>query len=642
MSAPDVFSFSSSLSNKRPNDPDGRETSQEARNETAELLAKAEQMAHLGSWQIDFTTGRVIWSKELFHIFGLQSQPYGLSVEDYRKMIHPDDADLMDKTMTELNASGNLNDKVSLDYRVILNDGSIRILHSERVVKEVTKDGKPKIIVGIEQDVTESRKAQEELYKNRELLDNIINTSTSIIVARDLNGKLILLNNTLANHYKLPKDEALGTTLYDVYPKEVADEISAWDQKVLAEGMAIAYEEVVPINGNLHTFASNKFPLRDANGKIYGVGAIITDITSRKQMELKLDQYSKNLEKIVNERTKQIRQNEQSYRELYESFDEAFIAVDWELNVIHWNKAAERITAIAAEDALGKKVYKVLPEMITVNIEPYLETLQAKKPTRFMMNATSRQTGKPSIFEISAYPSTLGIIIIVEDKTEEEETKRLSTIGQVAGMVGHDLRNPLQSIVGEIYLAKNELGAMPDSEQKGCLQESVNAIAEQVSYMDKIVSDLQTFVKPVEVHKQSVNLKRLIVALLAQISIPKNVQTSMQVETSLNADTDPQLLKRVLINLVTNAVQAMPEGGELTLKAKTAKAGQVEIVVEDTGMGIPDEIMPKIFTPLFTTKSKGQGFGLAVCKRVIEAQGGSINFESKVGKGTKFTITLPK
>jgi signal transduction histidine kinase len=86
---------------------------------------------------------------------------------------------------------------------------------------------------------------------------------------------------------------------------------------------------------------------------------------------------------------------------------------------------------------------------------------------------------------------------------------------------------------------------------------------------------------------------------------------------------------------VTNAVQAMPEGGELTIKAQTNDKKQIQITVEDTGTGIPEEIKPKIFTPLFTTKSKGQGFGLAVCKRVIEAQNGTITFESQVGKGTK-------
>jgi signal transduction histidine kinase len=104
---------------------------------------------------------------------------------------------------------------------------------------------------------------------------------------------------------------------------------------------------------------------------------------------------------------------------------------------------------------------------------------------------------------------------------------------------------------------------------------------------------------------------------------------------------DPQLLKRVLVNLVTNAVQAMPDGGKLTINAEVNSQGQVVVIVEDTGVGIPEKIKPQIFTPLFTTKPRGQGFGLAVCKRVIEAHGGYINFESQEGKGAKFTIQFP-
>jgi len=129
---------------------------------------------------------------------------------------------------------------------------------------------------------------------------------------------------------------------------------------------------------------------------------------------------------------------------------------------------------------------------------------------------------------------------------------------------------------------------------------------------------------------------------LLQTEIPKNVQTNLQVDSGVTVFADPQLLKRVLINLVTNAVQAMPQGGILTLRAQKQTNGEVQIVVEDTGVGVPDEVKPKLFTPLFTTKSKGQGFGLAVCKRVIEAQGGTISFESQLGKGTKFKIKLPE
>jgi two-component system NtrC family sensor kinase len=102
---------------------------------------------------------------------------------------------------------------------------------------------------------------------------------------------------------------------------------------------------------------------------------------------------------------------------------------------------------------------------------------------------------------------------------------------------------------------------------------------------------------------------------------------------------DPDYLKRIISNLVLNAVQAMPNGGTLTVNSiRDKQSGELVLTVEDTGVGIPDDVKDKLFTPMFTTKSKGQGFGLAVVKRMTETLGGSVTFESEHGRGTKFTV----
>ncbi len=124
--------------------------------------------------------------------------------------------------------------------------------------------------------------------------------------------------------------------------------------------------------------------------------------------------------------------------------------------------------------------------------------------------------------------------------------------------------------------------------------------------------------------------------------IPNNITSRIQIEDDFpQIKADLHLIKRVLINLVTNSVQAMPDGGTVTLIGQVNHQGQISIKVKDTGVGIPNDIKNQIFTPLFTTKPRGQGFGLAVCKRVIEAHGGTISFESTAGKGAEFTIQFP-
>ena len=136
-------------------------------------------------------------------------------------------------------------------------------------------------------------------------------------------------------------------------------------------------------------------------------------------------------------------------------------------------------------------------------------------------------------------------------------------------------------------------------------------------------------------------MEKVIEDTMIIVPIPDNLQVVLEVEKDFPLITaDFSMLKRALINLIQNAVQAMPDGGKLTVKANI-KGKKAFISVEDTGVGIPVALKTRLFQPMVTTKAKGQGLGLAVVKRLVEAQGGAISFESKVGKGTRFTVELP-
>lgn len=232
--------------------------------------------------------------------------------------------------------------------------------------------------------------------------------------------------------------------------------------------------------------------------------------------------------------------------------------------------------------------------------------------------------------------------VLVKDATEKRlKSERLATIGQVAGMVGHDIRNPLQAILGDLYLAFDDLRSMADSEEKERVKESLMAIQQSVNYIEKIVLDLQDFVRPLKPIISEIDLEGLVEELLFKAEVPENIQASCQVEADVNAvKADVDLLKRVLGNLISNAVQAMPNGGDLSVHAYQY-AENVIITVQDTGVGVPEELKDKLFTPLFTTKSRGQGFGLAVVKRLVESLDGSVSFESAIGKGSTFKICFP-
>nr|MDO8079390.1 MEDS domain-containing protein [Candidatus Freyarchaeota archaeon] len=224
------------------------------------------------------------------------------------------------------------------------------------------------------------------------------------------------------------------------------------------------------------------------------------------------------------------------------------------------------------------------------------------------------------------------------------EAERLATIGETAALVGHDLRNPLQAIVGSLYLVKRSLNSIFSPEnlkQKYSLEELLQTIEKQVDYMNKIVSDLEDYARPPIPQLVETSLSQLINDTLSAITVPEKVKVSIEIEQGFpRLMVDPLMMRRVLANLVTNALQAMPEGGRLTIRASKNEDAAL-ISVEDTGAGIPEENLCKMFQPLFTTKSKGQGLGLPACKQLVEAHGGSIKFESKVGRGSTFTVKIP-
>ncbi len=233
---------------------------------------------------------------------------------------------------------------------------------------------------------------------------------------------------------------------------------------------------------------------------------------------------------------------------------------------------------------------------------------------------------------------------LVEERTTMlSNTTRMAAIGETAGMVGHDLRNPLQTIVNTIHLAKESMKTdeVSRTEKDLRVERALETIREQADFMNKIVSDLQDYARQTKPTFVQYDMQRLINDTLSSIPISETVEVSSTVEPGFpKLNVDPSLLRRAFTNIVTNAVQAMPDGGKLRIRAWTGEKLAM-VSFQDTGKGIPEDVKAKIFSPLFTTKEKGVGLGLAVTRRLIESHHGDIKVASKVGEGTMFTVEIP-
>ncbi|TEU09260.1 HAMP domain-containing protein [Candidatus Bathyarchaeota archaeon] len=222
-----------------------------------------------------------------------------------------------------------------------------------------------------------------------------------------------------------------------------------------------------------------------------------------------------------------------------------------------------------------------------------------------------------------------------------KENERMAAIGETAAMVGHDLRNPLQVIVGSIDLIKKRLNKRGDSSDGREIEKWVDKIDAQTDYMNKIVSDLQDYSRNIKPTREEADVEALMGDVVSSVDIPGDVDVSIVLDEGLpDISVDETLMKRLFTNLILNAVQAMPDGGSLSIRG-SLQGDDVVISVEDTGVGIREENLDEIFKPLFTSKAKGTGFGLPVCKRIVDAHGGTISVESEEGVGSTFTVKLP-
>ena len=390
--------------------------------------------------------------------------------------------------------------------------------------------------------------------------------------------------------------------------------------------------------------ASTAEELRTSNEELVSLGEEL-----RVANEHEREQASR-LEGLVHERTTKLRESEEGLRaashytrSLIEASLDPLVTIDVEGKITDVNEATIQATGATREELVGSEFadYFTEPEKAR---EDRMRTF-AEGSTRDFPLTIRHKSGKliEVLYNATLYKDaagdTAGMLAAARDVTEKNRIERklfktevIAAVEQLGATVAHDLRGPLGRVIQAVNLIKRDPSLTPRMlkiVEEGAVR-SLKMIADWRSNTRKIVP------QPVES-----DLASLLKHIIAENMIPGNVEVASSVGESLGSVyIDPGIMHRVLNNLVKNAVEAMPNGGKLSITAEK-EGDALEIKVGDTGIGIPVEAQERIFSPLFTTKSGGFGLGLVYCRRAVEAMGGSINFESEVSKGTAFTIRLP-
>lgn len=363
-------------------------------------------------------------------------------------------------------------------------------------------------------------------------------------------------------------------------------------------------------------------------------------------------EYASHLEQKVDERTRELNELEKKYESVVENANDG-VSIVQDGVFVFVNKKMAEMTGYSVQEWLGKdmlwlvntqqreKLTKAITKLMPDNI--ILRNLFPKTYTLRILTKEDKELLLETSSTLIDYKGKLAILTLARDLTERERMRkqlesaqRLAVIGELAASVGHDLRNPLTGIKGAAYYLKMKLASKMDDKSK----EMFDIIESDIQYSNKIINDLLDFSKDIQLIRTKTNIKSIVEKTLARIKIPRKIKILNYTDATLEVYVDVGQMNRVFENITRNAIEAMPRGGQLEIRSKLID-NSLKVSFQDTGEGISKEHMSKLGNPLFTTKAKGVGMGLAICKRLTEAHGGGISVESQEKAGTCVTVTLP-
>src|SRR4030042_2478597 len=327
---------------------------------------------------------------------------------------------------------------------------------------------------------------------------------------------------------------------------------------------------------------------------------------------------------------------------ILQSVQSGVVSLDEEMKVTKINLAAAKILEIKGESVIGQYHDEVLNKPIT-------DFLQDKKVIERGEISYVTPSGKRIWLGLTLSPlknnegATIGQILIFTDLThlkaiesQMELRNKLSSLGEISAGIAHELRNPMGVIAGYTKLLSKKAD--------NALRPTVDAISREIVVMDRIIYDFLSFAKPAELNISDIDLKSIIENCVATvIGEGFDITLNIDVKGLPIIKGDEVLLRQAFTNLIQNAVEAMHQGGKLAIEASTSTGTEgnfLDVSISDTGHGIAEDMMNKIFLPFFTTKEKGTGLGLAIVHKIVISHGGGIFVESG-DKGTTFRIRLP-
>ena len=615
-----------------------------------DLLVATEQTAHIGHWQVNLEDKSVMWSDEVFNIYGVDKQHFRPELASFVQFFHPEDQHQVETHLFNAMKNGQ---SWQFKLRLVRPNGEIRKVVSNGQVQR-TAAGVVERLFGTILDVTE----QEFISGERDMLLKAVQETTSGIVVTDAKRQVIWSNPAFSSMSGYSFEEVKGRNLRQILQGDQTDQ-----NTVSSIGKRLANHQEVDVeiinyhkNGQPYWNHLKISPVLNDGKLEYFVG-VQHDITKRKDAEASLAV------------------SEQKYESLVEAMQEGIVFQLADGSIQACNKSAERILGLTKAQMMGRT--SMDPRWRSIHEDgsdfpgethPMMHTLRTGEPTSDVIMGIHHPNGELRWISINCTPvfnhgerKPYGAVGSMVDITEQRkleselrQTQKMEAIGRLAGGIAHDFNNQLASVMGFAELLESKL-------DDPLLINYVRKIAAAAERSGNLTGQLLTFSRKGDLKLAPVDVHQLLneVAELLSRAVDKKINVVTRLEShEAMVMADQSLLQNALLNLGLNARDAMPDGGTMTLstcfgegqdntecceEAKNLQTPFIEIGFSDTGCGIAHDALSRIFEPFYTTKGPGEGtgLGLAAVYGSIEQMHGVISVDSEQGVGTKFSICLP-
>jgi PAS domain S-box-containing protein len=500
--------------------------------------------------------------------------------------------------------------------------------------------------LSIYRDISERKRREEKLRASEENFKNLFEHVACGVFISSKEGKFLNANRALLDMLGYESnDEFLKIDITkDLYVRP--EDREKFIEMIERDGRVIDYDvEFKRKDGRTLPVLLTGHARYDKNGNVIGYEGLNVDISQRKLMERQLKEAYDFINKII------------------QSSPNAIMATDMTGSILIWNRAAEETLGYKAAEVIGKmSIDKIYPEGTARKVMQMLRSpdhggvgkLKAYPMVYVRQDGTVVEGNLSAaiIYDVNGKEiASVGSFVDLKERLEMEralrrtqeqllQSEKLAAMGRLTSQIAHELNNPLYGIMNTLELLKTEVS--PQSKRRKVLE---MALSETVR-LSELLRKMLSFSRPDQEEKQAVDLNTVVdeILLLHEKQLQEN---DIKIKTSFAGELPPIMasknqLRQVFLNLVANARDAMPDGGTLSVKTHSDKTN-VKIEIGDTGVGIKEEHLKRIFDSFFTTKDsiKGVGLGLSVCYGFIKDLGGDIQVRSAVGTGTTFTITLP-